>query len=357
LRQAILHYDTGAFRRSIRVLLTIQRVAQERTLSSQVQLYLGLNYGVLGEKERARVAFTEALRLLPSLTLDPKQTKESLLVLFNEVRGILRGKVSVKCDRAPCGVVVDGIQVGAAPRELELSVGYHQVELMTADRLWGYRGRVLVSPGATVTLNAALTFLGGRLRVESEPAGAEVTIDGVVRGQTPTTEFLLSTGKHRLMIKRSGFEPVDRELHLVGGERRKLSLGLVPVPAPKEVVARQPVQGAEVQPRKRVWTWVALASAGAAAGLGIGFGVAARNSFDHYKAAAAAGDATGYSVYRDRTEKQQKVASGALISAGILAATAVVLFFVEGRRTANAEPRGRVGRRDALGSGTVGVEF
>jgi hypothetical protein len=52
--------------------------------------------------------------------------------------------------------------------------------------------------------------------VRSEPIGAEIVIDGVSRGRTPSTVRGLSPGEHAFEVRKDGFVPYRASLDVVG---------------------------------------------------------------------------------------------------------------------------------------------
>jgi hypothetical protein len=102
-------------------------------------------------------------------------------------------------------VWMNGRQIGVTPMRAEFAVGSHQVELR-------HRGTVRsllldILPGATVVQRiewAAPQAAIGRLRIESDPAGAAVAIDGKTRGVTPLTVDDLTAGRHTVDFTLQG---------------------------------------------------------------------------------------------------------------------------------------------------------
>ncbi len=157
-----------------------------------------------------------------------------------------------------------------------------------------------------------------QVSISSEPADAEVRMDGAVLGRTPWRDRL-EVGPHRLELNREGHQPLGRELEVRPGEPLRLHFVLTPLPA-KEVRAT----GA----RPRVWTWVAAATAGAATAGAVTLGLLARED-----------SRTLLTGKREREEAQRLhdsalgKARGANILygvAGAAVAAGTVLFFVEG---------------------------
>jgi len=97
-----------------------------------------------------------------------------------------------------------GRQLGVTPLRTELAVGSHEVEL-------SYRNttRTLtldVTPGNTIVqrIEWAAPRVAGALRVESDPPGAAVAVDGKPRGVTPLTVEDLTAGQHDVDIVMNG---------------------------------------------------------------------------------------------------------------------------------------------------------
>jgi hypothetical protein len=65
-----------------------------------------------------------------------------------------------------------------------------------------------------------------QLTITSEPAGAEIEIDGEFIGNTPTT-VAAKQGKVVVKVKKAGFQPWERTLTLSGGDKRTLNAEMV----------------------------------------------------------------------------------------------------------------------------------
>jgi hypothetical protein len=70
----------------------------------------------------------------------------------------------------------------------------------------------------------------GRIRIESNPPGAVVYVDGVLRGQTPTMVSGLWRGQHVMRLTRDGFNPVAKRF-TASGRQQNLSANLKPIRA------------------------------------------------------------------------------------------------------------------------------
>jgi PEGA domain len=111
------------------------------------------------------------------------------------------GTLIVQSNPSGVQVFVDGIDRGMTPARLSVTPGAHILEL---------RGRgvprvipLQVAAGAQVSqyLEFADTPTSGRLQVQSEPAGAKVTVDGTARGVAPVTVADLTPGDHEVILQ------------------------------------------------------------------------------------------------------------------------------------------------------------
>jgi formylglycine-generating enzyme required for sulfatase activity len=123
-------------------------------------------------------------------------------------------------------VYVDGEAVATTPALLEILQGEHQVELqMRRYRSW--QQSLSVSAGVHQNLEPiVLQPADGVLRLSSRPAGANVTVDGEFRGQTPLDLALEPDSSHRIAVFKPGYSSSVRNLSLDPEEVRDMLLTL-----------------------------------------------------------------------------------------------------------------------------------
>jgi hypothetical protein len=121
------------------------------------------------------------------------------------------GTLVVQSNPAGVQVFVDGVERGQTPARLSVPVGAHILEL---------RGRGVprviplnITAGAEVSqyLEFANTPETGSLRVETQPAGAKVIVDGTDRGVAPVTISDLLPGDHEVILQT----PIASARHVV----------------------------------------------------------------------------------------------------------------------------------------------
>jgi formylglycine-generating enzyme required for sulfatase activity len=124
-------------------------------------------------------------------------------------------------------VLVDGADVGVTPLEMQITAGERQIEA----RLSGYNAwtnKVIVSAGTPLQLpDVKLALADGRVDIVSNPAEANVSIDGEFRGRSPLTVKLTPGKAHELTLTKPGYETATRSLSIAADSGRKLAIDLV----------------------------------------------------------------------------------------------------------------------------------
>jgi len=127
------------------------------------------------------------------------------------------GTLSVQTNPPGVSVFVDGQAHGNTPARISLNAGSHILEL---------RGRgvprsipVTITGGAEASqyLELPETPSVGSLLVQSDPAGARVTIDGVDHGPAPATVADLTPGEHEVVLQADGGTPVKQKVLIQAG--------------------------------------------------------------------------------------------------------------------------------------------
>ena len=147
------------------------------------------------------------------------------------------GTLVVQSNPAGVQVFVDGVDRGQTPARLSIAPGAHILEL---------RGRGVprvipftVAAGGEVShhLEFANTPETGSLRVESQPAGAKVLVDGTDHGVAPVTITDLVPGDHEVILQTPGASA----RHVVNVQAGGTASLVTPVAA--AVTAAGPVSG------------------------------------------------------------------------------------------------------------------
>jgi formylglycine-generating enzyme required for sulfatase activity len=129
----------------------------------------------------------------------------------------------------------DRFLVRPGTRQLSVQApGYHD-----------YRGDITVTREDSQRAEVILQPLPGLLSVTSEPAGAEVLVDGEVLGTTPLADASVEAGEHMLTLRKPRYLPLEQSLSVAGREvQQRLALRLAPAWADVSISSQPP--GAEV---------------------------------------------------------------------------------------------------------------
>jgi hypothetical protein len=103
------------------------------------------------------------------------------------------------------------------------------------------------------------------LNVASDPAGAEVLIDGEVVGQTPLA-VELEPGAHEISVHKDGFEHATKSVELAESEKRAVDFSLTKVPSGPSL--------------KKILGWTGIGVGVAAIGAGVALLVIDENPYD-----------------------------------------------------------------------------
>lgn len=205
------------------------------------------------ERGEVRVQGWEGLARALSIVIKPVPAKDWV----TDVARYFVGRVSTPpptpatatlvADSRPQGadVYLDGRLQGRTPLTLSVNPGRHEVEF----RLAGYQSyRVTVNPkpGERVQVFAQLVpeVRQGTLAVTSNPSGAEVYLDGALRGRTPLS-LSLPEGRYGVELRLAGYEPYRATVQVRRGETTRLDVRLTPVPRTGTLLLETSPTGAE----------------------------------------------------------------------------------------------------------------
>ena len=111
------------------------------------------------------------------------------------------------------------------------------VELLSGERLLSFsrpgfathREPLTVVAGSPQTLpTIRLQPAAGVLRVQTNPPGASITVDGDFRGGSPATVEVSPDRAHRVVVSRAGYESQERTVTLGRGAEQSLNIRLEP---------------------------------------------------------------------------------------------------------------------------------
>ena len=116
------------------------------------------------------------------------------------------GHVSVTSEPAGAEIFVDGKSRGAAPVEVDLPEGPH--DIAAKYKSWPEQHREIRSAG-NAPAKVPFEFAFGSVKITSAPAGATVFANGVEIGTTPLPLEDVEPGEVRYEVRLAGFKPME----------------------------------------------------------------------------------------------------------------------------------------------------
>jgi hypothetical protein len=146
------------------------------------------------------------------------------------------GTLVVQTNPSGASVDVDGQPRGMTPLSLDLSPGRHTLKLANEGNVRSMPITIVAGGQVSqlIELPRAASLLG-ELQVRTEPAGAQVTVDGHSYGKSPLTVEGLAPGAHSVVLENE-LGSITQEVKIEAGTTASL---VVPMGAPKNA----PVSG------------------------------------------------------------------------------------------------------------------
>ena len=213
------------------------------------------------------------------------------------------------------------------------------------------------SPETIANANKSVAELRGklgRIRIDCELLGAEVSVDGKNVGLTPLPDSIWATpGRHQVTAKHVSAAPAIEDVDVTASSVSTVTLRMRPLVAP---VVAAPAPAPEASPTPglqvavpastqrsgasegwwlgRTWTWVAAGSTVLLAAGAVTAGVLAQSKFDSLRSSCGAGNPARPGCPQsdiDSVTSRQTMANVFWGLAGAAAVTTGVLFYFEGQ--------------------------
>ncbi|MGV8073059.1 MAG: PEGA domain-containing protein [Syntrophobacteraceae bacterium] len=127
---------------------------------------------------------------------------------------IVRATLQVQSTPSGAEVFVDGASQGKTPAGVELPLGWHMVRVVLTDHEdWTEEIQLVEAKEYTVSADLKPLVRRAFLQADSEPPGAQLFVDGALKGNTPMT-LELPLGKYSVRISISGYEEWEETIPL-----------------------------------------------------------------------------------------------------------------------------------------------
>ncbi len=198
------------------------------------------------------------------LKRDGYETKEAMVVIAGrqpklvslELKSLLTA-IKVTSTPEKAGVHLDGSYIGESPQSIQnVLAGRHKVRL-ELDGYEPFEQEVEVKGKEEYTVNATLQEKYARIRVETDPKGGEVYLNGESRGKAPIVLAKLHDGEYTIKIVMPNYPETVRKVTLKKGEDLQLTIPLerrvgilqvITIPAGVDVFVDGDKRGATVGP-------------------------------------------------------------------------------------------------------------
>jgi hypothetical protein len=228
--------------------VTIQGAGERQDLKTKLQTSWG-SLKVLSIPEGARVsvdgvdsgatpatiAAPSGVRRIQIVTTGRKTWESSVVLKAGEtlsVGPVTLGQpdahLTVRSDPAGADATVAGTHLGRTPAEIDLPSGIAHQVLLSAPGYKNWVQSVFAEPGRKLSVVARLEPILARVSVQGDPVGAEVFVDGVLRGKAPQS-FELAATEHRIEVRQEGFQAFKTLVTPEAGLDRAVQFHLVPV--------------------------------------------------------------------------------------------------------------------------------
>lgn len=142
-----------------------------------------------------------------------------------------KGLLLVTSEPVGATVTLDGYSLGETPRLITSldAGGTYRLELKKT----GYQSvfvDVKFNGRTPLVKHEKLLLDSGVLLVKSDPAGAEVVVNGVLQGQTPVEVKDVPKGRATVLVSKEGYISETREVVLNAGDERTLEVALEGLP-------------------------------------------------------------------------------------------------------------------------------
>jgi PEGA domain len=147
----------------------------------------------------------------PAVTINNKQDKAEYVVVLDHEGG----KGLIRRDNKVAVFNGDGDSiVSRSTRSLGSSV-QDACEAIAKD--WALNGGKPKAHGPAIAAPSSSPEMRGKIQISSEPANADIEVDGAFVGNTPSM-VQMASGTHSILVKKNGYKEWKRVINVSGGD-------------------------------------------------------------------------------------------------------------------------------------------
>lgn len=149
-----------------------------------------------------------------------------------------KGLLLIKTDPAGCSIKINGISVGETPRFISnlAAKDTHRIVLSKA----GYQSQTIsvkFNGREPLVREEKLILDSGVIDCVTDPSGAEVMVNGIVRGTTPLLIRNIPKGTAVIKFRLAGYKDETREIRMNAGDQQTLSVPLTGLPGTLHLIS------------------------------------------------------------------------------------------------------------------------
>lgn len=143
----------------------------------------------------------------------------------------IKGILLVTSEPEGAEITLDGYSMGETPR-LITSLNAKDPVSLSLKKVGFLESKVEIKFDGRRPLvrNVKLVLNSGVAEINSEPAGAEVILNGIPRGKTPVKVNEIPNGRLSLVIRKEGYATVSRDIAINAGDTQNLNFVLEALP-------------------------------------------------------------------------------------------------------------------------------
>ena len=156
----------------------------------------------------------------------------------NEVLEEEKGLLLLKTDPPGCDIQIDNVSVGQTPR-LITNLAAKDVYKVRF-RKPGYLDQTIsvkFDGRKPLVCEEKMVLASGTVVVQSDPPGAEITVNGIARGVSPVRVEKVPKGRVTVRFRREGFDEEIRELSVNAGDEQTVSVALKALPGTLHLIS------------------------------------------------------------------------------------------------------------------------
>ena len=140
------------------------------------------------------------------------------------------GSINITSDPKGADILIDLIEYGVTSKNIEkIEAGYHNLILSYPgyERL---QKRIMIEKDKTLSISEFLVPKTGNLSILTEPSGANVYLDNMIKGQTPLDLFDLPVRDYIIRVGLEDHQIIERRISVQYGENTTQKYDLEPLP-------------------------------------------------------------------------------------------------------------------------------